>query len=396
MTPPHTPPNDLLAQLALLAQSVPYGEQAFTLVMFILVLSVLIFVHEWGHYMAARSVGITVQRFAIGFGRPWVKWVDKQGTQWQIGWIPLGGYVQMLGQEDLKPSKKSSQSGHYMAKSVWQRAWVIVAGPLANLVLGFVLLLAIMLSGEQKLKAEVGSVMPGFPAQGFLMEGDLITGIDGVTMESWDDVLATLTQNKGQQIAVTLEREGDLLGMVLFPKVVEHKDIFGEVHTVGRIGVIPSGATFVVPHGPVSAVVAAANKTYELTALTLKSLWKLLIGAIGADNLTGPLGIANLTGQTATNGFYALAMFMTVISINLFIVNLFPLPVLDGGHLVFLALEKLRGRPLGERAQNYAFQIGLACIVGLFLLSTFNDIKRFGWLGTSQSPPTANAAGTQP
>ncbi len=395
MNPVSAEPTDILSRLAEAAQMLPYGAFLFTTVLFILVLSLLIFVHEWGHYAAARSVGITVQRFAIGFGRPLVSWVDKHNTRWQIGWIPLGGYVQMLGQEDLKPSKKSQQSGHYMAKTASQRAWVISAGPLANLVLGFVILLMVMLGGEHKMKAEVGALVPEMPAAGVLQQGDVVSHINGLPIASWEDFQTTVTQNTGTPLVLGVQRAGALVNLTVTPKVVEHVDVFGDTHTVGRIGVSPAGTTFVVNHSVGGAVAAAAAKTYEFTALTLKSLWKLLIGAIGADNLTGPLGIANLTGQTASSGFYALGMFMAVISINLFVVNLFPLPVLDGGHLVFLALEKLRGRPLGERAQEISFRVGLACIVGLFLLSTFNDIKRFGWLSPRAESATAATAGTQ-
>lgn len=395
MNPVSAEPTDILSRLAEAAQMLPYGAFLFTTVLFILVLSLLIFVHEWGHYAAARSVGITVQRFAIGFGRPLVSWVDKHNTRWQIGWIPLGGYVQMLGQEDLKPSKKSQQSGHYMAKTASQRAWVISAGPLANLVLGFVILLMVMLGGEHKIKAEVGALVPEMPAAGVLQQGDVVSHINGLPIASWEDFQTTVTQNTGTPLVLGVQRAGALVNLTVTPKVVEHVDVFGDTHTVGRIGVSPAGTTFVVNHSVGGAVAAAAAKTYEFTALTLKSLWKLLIGAIGADNLTGPLGIANLTGQTASSGFYALGMFMAVISINLFVVNLFPLPVLDGGHLVFLALEKLRGRPLGERAQEISFRVGLACIVGLFLLSTFNDIKRFGWLSPRAESATAATAGTQ-
>jgi regulator of sigma E protease len=164
----------------------------------------------------------------------------------------------------------------------------------------------------------------------------------------------------------------------LTPELKEFKDLLGDIHRVGRVGIAPSYSTFVVVHPAAEAVVRAAERTWELTRLTVMSLYKLLIGAVASDNLAGPLGIANMTGQAASSGVFALLMFMVVISINLCIVNLVPLPVLDGGHLVFLAIEKLRGRPLGPMAQEWAMRVGLAMIISLALYSTFNDTKRLG------------------
>jgi regulator of sigma E protease len=384
---------DLLAQLALRVQQIPGGETAFTVGLFILLLSVLVFAHELGHYLAARQVGIKVLAFSIGFGRALFAWRDAHGTEWKIGWLPLGGYVQMLGQEDLKASTKSRQSGHYMSKSIAQRAWVIVAGPLANVVLGVVVLWGAFGLGEQRLRAEVGAVLAAMPAMGVLQTGDMVQWFNGTAVAGWEELYEQISDNTGTPITLGVQRGGALLQVSLTPQVKEHTDLFGDTHTVGRIGIAPSGSLYTVEHGPLEALGRALERTYELTALTVKSLWKLLTGAIGAENLTGPLGIADITGQTAHSGFYALLMLTALISINLCVVNLFPLPVLDGGHLVFLALEKLRGRPLSAVAQEWAFRVGLLCIVGLALLSTFNDVKRFGWVGEAPGA-SATPAGT--
>ncbi|MCP5405087.1 MAG: RIP metalloprotease RseP [Pseudomonadaceae bacterium] len=373
--------SDWLTRLAEFAQQYPYGDTVFTVALFLVVLSILVFFHELGHYAAARSVGIRVEAFSIGFGREIFGWNDKHGTRWKFGWLPLGGYVQMRGQEDLKPIEQSVDPVSFASKTLLQRAWVIVAGPLANLVLGFVLLVAVMLTGEHKLKAEIGEILPDMPAAAVLQAGDVVTAVNGEAVADWDALQTYVSDRAGQELVMTVQRGGQDMAATLVPQTTTFTDLLGDTHTVGRIGVAPSYSTFVVHHGLADGLWRAAERTYELTALTVKSLYKLLIGAIGADNLSGPLGIANMTGQAASSGTFALLMFMTMISINLCIVNLFPLPILDGGHLVFLALEGVRGRPLGAVAQEWMMRVGLALIVMLALFSTFNDTKRMGWFG---------------
>ncbi len=387
------PTPDLLARLANLAQQIPGGELAFTVVLFIVLLSGLVFVHELGHYLAARHVGIKVLAFSLGFGRALASWEDSHGTRWKVGWLPLGGYVQMLGQEDLKASTSSRLAGHYMSKSIAQRAYVILAGPLANLLLGAVVLWGAFMLGEQRLQAQIGSVMPNMPATAILQPKDVITALNGQPVAGWEELLQAISANTGAPLQLTVQRASSLQTVVLTPKVQTHTDIFGDTHTVGRLGITPSGAMYTVAHGPFSALQRAVEKSTEFTVLTVKSLWKLITGAIGTENLTGPLGIADITSQTAHSGVYALLILMALISINLCVVNLFPLPVLDGGHLVFLVLEKLRGRPLGAMAQEWAFRVGFIAIVGLALLSTFNDVKRFGWV--DETPATAAPEGTE-
>lgn len=384
--------HDWLTRLADLAQQYPHGDTVFTVVLFLFVLSVLVFFHELGHYAAARSVGIRVEAFSIGFGREIVGFRDKHGTRWKFGWIPLGGYVQMRGQEDLKPIESSVDPLSYGSKTLLQRAWVIVAGPLANLLLGFVLLMAIMLTGEHRLKAEVGAVQPDMPASGVLQNGDTVLALDGQPIADWDAMQAYVSERAGQPVVVRVMRDGAEQDVQMTPTTTRFTDRLGDEHTVGRIGIAPSMATFVTVHPAGEALVRAAGRTWELTYLTVLSLYKLLIGAISPDNLTGPLGIADMTGQAASSGTFALMMFMVVISINLFVVNLFPLPVLDGGHLVLLALEGIRGRPLGALAQEWLMRVGLVLIVMLALFSTFNDTKRMGLFGKPDATGVTQAA----
>lgn len=363
-----------------MAQSIPGGGTAFTAALFILVLGILIFVHELGHYLAARSVGIRVETFSIGFGREIFGWNDKHGTRWKIGWLPMGGYVQMFGQEDGKAYSHADEADSFSAKTIAQRAWVIAAGPLFNLLFGFVLLLAIMLGGEHKIKAQVGATMPDMPAAAVFQPGDTVLALNGQPVDDWTDFQKKTQDNLDAPLQITFDRASTSQTVTVSPKVTKFTDYLGNEHTVGRLGISPSYDTFVVKHPPLTAVTRAAERTWEITSLTVVSLYKLVIGAVSADNLTGPLGIANLTGQTAASGLFALTMFMVVITINLCIVNLFPLPVLDGGHLIFLAYEKIRGKPVGAVAQEWAFRFGLACIIALAGFSTFNDVKNMGLL----------------
>ena len=389
--------TDFLSHFAALAQTVPGGTIAFTVVLFVLVLGILIFVHEMGHYIAARSVGIRVEAFSIGFGRELFGWNDKHGTRWKIAWLPMGGYVQMYGQEDGKAYSHASEPDSFSSKSVLQRAWVIAAGPLSNLIFGFLLLLAIMLTGEHRLKAQVGQTLPDTPAAAVFQSGDTILAMNAEPVEDWDAFQKRTSAAAGQPLQILFERNGPngpvTQTATVTPEVKTFKDYLGDTHTVGRLGIAPSYATFVVKLPPVQAVQRAASRTWEITSLTVVSLYKLMIGAVSADNLTGPLGIANLTGQTAASGLFALGMFMVVITINLCIVNLFPLPVLDGGHLVFLVYEKIRGKPLGAQAQEWSFRFGLLCIIALAGFSTLNDVKNLGFLKhkTISDVPTTGA-----
>jgi regulator of sigma E protease len=397
----NTIPPEGLARVAEIMASVPGGALLFTVVLFVLVLSILVFVHELGHYLAARQMGVKVLAFAIGFGRPLLKWNDKHGTEWRIGWLPLGGYVQLMGQTDLEATRKSKAKGHYMSKPVWRRAWIIIAGPLANLVLGFVVLWGAFMLGEQRPQAVIGSVISDMPAAGVLQVGDRILSLNTTPIEAWDDMLAGMNVLSQQSplgvrvVMLEIERAGQIQKLLLAPKVIEVTDIFGQTHRAARLGVVPSGVVFEVAHTPLSAAHRALERTWELTSLTVRAIWKLLTGAIGTENLTGPLGIADLTGQSAQLGVYALLMLMAVVSINLCIVNLFPLPVLDGGHLLMLAYEALRGKPVAARVQEWGYRIGLSCIVGLAVLSTYQDARRFGWVEDAKpTVPSATGAST--
>jgi regulator of sigma E protease len=264
-------------------------------------------------------------------------------------------------------------------------------------VFAFVLLALLMLSGEHQLKPEVGEVLPDMPAHGVLAKGDMLREADGHALITWDDFQTYVSAHAGKPMTLVFERNGLARTATLTPEEKQFKDLLGDTHTVGRVGVAASYASFVQHRSPAAALLRAFDRTWEITSLTVRAVGKLLIGATSAENFTGPLGIADMAGQTAASGLYAVAMLTAVISINLMVVNLFPLPILDGGHLLFLAYEKLRGRPLPGRVQEWALKMGLALIIMLAAFATFNDVKRFGWLPHgAEATDAAAPASTQP
>lgn len=359
-------------------QLLPYGGMLFTILMFIVVLAVLVFVHEYGHFYAARSVGVFVEKFSIGFGPVIQKWDDVKGTRWQVAWLPLGGFVQMRGQEDGKAMAADDDPESFAAKSVKERAWIIFAGPLANFLLAMVLLMGLMMYGEEQLKPVIGQVQEDMPAAAAgLQEGDVIRLVNDTPITDWDTMRDVIQQNLDAELQLVVERGNELLPILLSPDVVEYTDLMGRTHTVGRVGVLPSGATFYQDHGLLGGMVRGVEKTWELIALTFESIYRLIMGAISPDNLAGPLGIAQLTGSAADQGVYALLLFMAIISINLGIVNLLPIPVLDGGHLLFLLWEALFKQPPSEKVQTWSIRAGMAIILLLVVFATSNDIQRF-------------------
>jgi regulator of sigma E protease len=375
---------DLFQILSEWSTAVPGGETLYTVFVFLIVLGILVFVHEWGHFAAAKSVGIKVEEFAIGFGRAIARWTDKHGTVWKIGFIPLGGYVQMKGQEDGKPVTASGEADSYASKTVGQRAWAVVAGPLANFALALVVFIVLMWVGEQKLLPEVGYVQEGMPATGVLQTGDKITAVNDTPVADWETLQSLTSQAANQELNMMVEREGKTFIVRLTPELTTFTDLLGDEHTVGRVGIGPSGAVFSVPHGPVQAVWRGMEKTWEITALTFVSIYKLIIGAVSAEHIAGPLGIADLAGSSAAHGTYHLFMFLAIISINLGIINLLPVPVLDGGHLIFLLIEKIKGAPVGETAQAWSLRFGLGLILLLVVFATHNDLRRLNVFGTEE------------
>jgi regulator of sigma E protease len=353
---------------------------------FLIVLTVLVFVHELGHYLVARWNGVRVEIFSIGFGRELVGWTDRAGTRWKIGWLPLGGYVKFFGDagvasnpgEVLRHMTPAERAVSFHHKSLGARAAVVAAGPIANFLLAILLLAALFtFIGQRFTPAEISAVQEGSPAAaaGF-QPGDRIERIDGSTIERFEDLQHIVEQSPGKRLIVTVRRGAEERDLQVTPRTVEITDAFGTVRQIGRLGVSRSGGVEFKQHNPASAMWAACREVVNLTVLTMHALGEMIVGARPPDDLSGPIGIANISGKMAERGFVEIVLFTAFLSLNLGLVNLFPIPVLDGGHLLFYAFEWLRGRPPGERAQEYGFRVGLAVLLAIFVFATWQDLKR--------------------
>lgn len=350
-----------------------------SLAAFAVVLGVLVFVHEMGHYLAARWRGIHVEAFSIGFGRPIARWTDRRGTVWKLAWIPLGGYVKLHGQErpeDVSAEVKAGwQHGRtFHEKGVGSRAIVVAAGPVANFLLAialFALLFAAI--GHPVAEPVVAQVRPDSPASRAGFEpGDRITAIAGMPVHLFADVQQGVAERAGQHFTVEVSRGGKTLGL---PVTLPSRDQKGR--PVGVLG-IEGGAVHYQPVSILQAIPDGAVQTWNVTAQTLGGIGQMIAGERGTGEIGGPLRIAQLSGQVAQLGLASLIGFIAVLSVNLGLINLFPIPILDGGHLLFYAAEALRGRPLPPRAQELGFRAGLALLASLFMFATWNDLAHLG------------------
>ena len=355
---------------------------------FLIVLTVLVFIHELGHYLIARRNGVKIEVFSIGFGPELYGWWDRAGTRWKFSAIPLGGYVKMFGDADpssglainLSHLSADEREFSFHHKRLGQRAAIVAGGPIANFVFAIVALaLLFMTYGQPFTPADVGQVLPGSAAeQGGIRPGDAIVSIDGQSIDRFEDVQQIVRLNPSVPLTIVVKRDGEAVTLHVTPSRVEESDRLGR-REVGQLG-IRGGAPKYVRRDPASAVVRAAGETWNLSATTLEAMWQMVIGRRTTDELGGPLRIAQLSGEVAQGGIVPLIWFMSVLSVNLGLINLFPVPVLDGGHLLFYAAEAIRGRPLGQRAQEYGFRIGLALVLTLMVFATWNDLVHIGIL----------------
>jgi regulator of sigma E protease len=346
-----------------------------TILAFVVVLGVLVFIHELGHYLAARWRGVHVERFAVGFGRPIASWYDRRGTQWRIGWIPLGGYVKMHGQEtpeeappEVQATWRKGQTFH--DKPVRDRAIVVAAGPAANFALAAVLFgLLFATIGEPRSTTAIGMVRENSAAaRAGLLAGDQIVALDGKEVARFEDVQRHIQPRPGQAIQITVLRDG------------RERTVTATPEANGAVGVLGIGAAPAQFErlDPFSALWAGVVQTADVSWQTLAAVGQMLTGQRGTDDLGGPLGIGKIAGDAARLGIGSLITFMAVLSVNLALINLFPIPILDGGHLVFYAFEAIRGRPLPPKAQEYGFRAGFALLITLFVFATWNDLTNLG------------------
>ena len=357
---------------------------------FLFVLTVVVFFHELGHFLMARLCEIKVLVFSVGFGPEIAGFNDRYGTRWKISAVPLGGYVKFFGDDNAAsvPDQAAAASmsdadrkDSFMFQPVGSRAAVVAAGPIANFILAIAIFAAIFMTvGKQTTSARVDAVQPASAAEaaGF-KPGDLVLAINGEKIESFSDMQRIVSISAGETLSIDVDRGGAPINLKAAPQLKELKDNFGNVHRLGVLGISRSmspGDIKTEKAGPLRAIVMGAQETWFVVDRTLAYIGGVFVGREAADQLGGPIRIAQVSGQVATAGFTALIHLTAVLSVSIGLLNLFPIPLLDGGHLLFYAIETIRGRPLSERAQEVGFRIGLAVVVMLMIFATFNDILR--------------------
>ena len=355
---------------------------------FLFVLTIVVFFHELGHFLMARWCGIKVLVFSVGFGPEIAGFYDRYGTRWKISAIPLGGYVKFFGDENAASAPDQSAAAtmteaekkdSFQFQPVGSRALVVAAGPVANFLLAIAIFAGIFMTvGKQTTSARVDTVQPGSAAQtaGF-KPGDLVLTINGEKIESFSDMQRIVSISAGAPLTIEVDRDNAQVTLKAVPQLKEIKDNFGNVHRLGVLGISRSMApgdikTEKAP--PLRAIVMGAQETWFVVDRTMSYISGVFTGREAADQLGGPIRIAQVSGQVATAGFAPLIHLTAVLSVSIGLLNLFPIPLLDGGHLLFYFIEVVRGRPLSERAQEMGFRIGLAIVLMLMIFATFNDI----------------------
>ncbi|HEY2247164.1 MAG TPA: RIP metalloprotease RseP [Bradyrhizobium sp.] len=361
---------------------------------FLFVLTIVVFFHELGHFLVARWAGVRVLTFSLGFGPELVGFNDRHGTRWKISAVPLGGYVKFFG-DDTEASTPSTETlasmtdeerkGSFHHKKIGPRAAIVAAGPIANFLLAIVIFTGLFaFFGKPSMTARVDKIEANSAAEaaGFQV-GDVVTVIDGQTIESFPEMQQIVATRAGQQLTFTIKRGNAVLQLSATPQLKELPDPFGNVSRRGVLGITrqPSaGEVASEPVDPFTALVLAVKRTWFVIDQTVSYIVNIFRGRASADQIGGPLRIAQISGQVATLGIIPLLDLAGILSISIGLLNLFPVPLLDGGHLLFYAAELVRGRPLSERAQEYGFRLGLLLVLMLMVFAFYNDFHQVPWL----------------
>ena len=381
-----------------------------TFLPFLFVLMLIIFIHELGHFLVARAFGVHVCAFSIGFGPELYARVDKRGTRWRIAAIPLGGYVNFLGDGDVASLKPAQTDGNaagpeprlqgaieggdtatsdapgripgFHQRALGVRAAIVAAGPLANFLFAIAIFAVLfMIYGKTDLVTRIGTIEPGSAADaaGF-QPGDTILAIDGAPVDTFGDIQRIVQISGGEALDVDISREGEVITLTVVPRMREIINRLGERQVIGMLGITSmrgEGAIVTRRFSPLEAGLEGTRETWFIISRTFGYLAGMIGGTQTADQLGGPIRIAEISGKVAERGFADLVSFIAVLSVSIGLINLFPIPILDGGHLLFYALEALRGRPVGERMKNIGYQIGFAALALLMIFVTWNDITRW-------------------
>ncbi|MBI4595055.1 MAG: RIP metalloprotease RseP [Candidatus Tectomicrobia bacterium] len=345
-----------------------------TLISFILVLGVLIFVHEFGHFSLAKKFKVGVLKFSLGFG-PKLLGRKKDETEYLISAVPIGGYVKLLGEDPEEECADPEKS--FSKQPLLRRTLIVAAGPAFNLLFATLLFIILNMLGVPYLLPHVGKINENSPAaEAGLLPGDKILAIQDKEVWNWEQLVEVIHKSAGQKLVFKVIREDKELDIPIVPRVEKSKNIFGEEIQIGLVGVYPSGDFAVKRYNPVVAVFKGVQDSYRLTSLTVLGMVKMIQGHVSLDNISGPIWIAKMTGEQAKRGLSSLIYFTALLSISLGILNILPIPVLDGGHLLFFGFEAILGKPLSVKKREIATQVGLIVIISLMILAFYNDFTR--------------------
>ena len=363
------------------------GGFVWAVACFLLVIGPLIFIHELGHYFVGRWFGVKADAFSIGFGREIVGWTDKRGTRWKVAALPLGGYVKFAG--DMSPASEpnaewlslpaAERAQTFQAKPVWQRFLIVFAGPAVNFLFAFGVIAAILIAyGEPVTPPIVAGVQPNSAAAAAgLRPGDKIVAMNGEAVRRFEDIAFYTQLHPDTALRINLVRQSRPLTLAAHIRAVTETDRFGNSTRIGQLGIAQSGGAM-QPVPLLDVPARSASLVADSVGNTLTAIGQIIDGTRSAKELSGPVGVARVAGEQASLGWFAIVLLMAGISINLGFINLLPIPMLDGGHLLFYLVEGVRRRPVEPRVQEWAFRSGLALLLGLMLFVTFNDLGTVG------------------
>lgn len=342
----------------------------------IILLGLIIFVHELGHFLSAKLMGVKVLKFSLGFGP---KLISKRygDTEYLISSIPFGGYVKMLGESSGEELQEEEKVFAFNYQPVWKRFIIVFLGPLFNLLFAIVIFVFVFSYGIPVLLPEVGDVLPQSPAErAGLMKGDTVISIDGSQITQWDEMTNIIHNSPGRSLNLKIKRKSEIITLLVIPEKKRVPDLFGQGKEVGLIGIKPSGKTFTKKSDFTESVSNSVSRTWEIAVLTVVSIVKLIQRVIPMNTIGGPILIIQMAGEQASLGILNFFIFMAIININLGVLNLLPIPILDGGHIFFLGIEAIRRKPLEEKFITVAQRIGLAIILLIMVFAIYNDLIR--------------------
>ncbi|MGD0275943.1 MAG: RIP metalloprotease RseP [Syntrophales bacterium] len=342
----------------------------------VILLGVLIFAHEFGHFIVAKRAGVGVLKFSLGFGRKLFGW-RRGETEYMVSVIPLGGYVKLLGESETEELSEGDRKRSFSAQSVWKRILIVAAGPIFNILLAILIFFFVYMAGVPSLTARIGDIQSGSPAgKGGIKAGDEVVTIDGMKISYWEDLAKSISESKGQPMRIAVMRDGHMEEFTIVPSIMKGKNIFGEEVSGYKMGISPAGKTVVRRLNPAAAFWGGLRQTWFITKLTYVGIVKMIEGVISPKTLGGPILIAQIAGAEAKEGLIPFFLFMALLSINLAVLNLLPIPVLDGGHLLFFMIEAIKGSEVSLTWRERAQQVGFMLIVLLMIWVLLMDVER--------------------